>query len=398
MTLLRLALRDLRRSPFRSIAVCGAAFVVAALGFATLLVATGASDSLELVSERLGADVIVMPSGTETGVEGALLMGTPSSGFLDAADLETIRGLPGVEAASAQLYLASLSNASCCSVSEMFLVAFDPASDFTVQPWIRSELGPAGLMPGEAVGGALVSVPEGESAITLYGYPVSLKANLAPTGTNLDRSLFITAETAQAMASRSATAAIRPLELPGSGVSAILVRVSDGSEPAGVASLIGSTLASATATPAPGMFSTARQHMASAFGALTGMLVVAAAFALLFIALVSAMASHELRRETGVLRALGATRSSVIGMRTLRSALLAVMGGAGGIAVAALLTLLFRDLLVERLGFPFLYPAPVPLLILAVAGLSALSVGVGVATAVPAALAAWAEPATAMRE
>ena len=99
--------------------------------------------------------------------------------------------MPGVAAVSPQLYLSSLNNASCCSASEMFLVAFDPATDFTVSPWLEKNLG-GKLRLGEAVGGTYVFTPEGEQNIALYGYFVTLKGNLEPTGTNLDRSMFFT--------------------------------------------------------------------------------------------------------------------------------------------------------------------------------------------------------------
>ena len=47
----------------------------------------------------------------------------------------------GVAVASPQVYLESLSHASCCAVSHMFIVAYDPRTDFTVEPWLHQELG-----------------------------------------------------------------------------------------------------------------------------------------------------------------------------------------------------------------------------------------------------------------
>ncbi len=53
---------------------------------------------------------------------------------------------------------------------------------FTVTPWLQDKLH-GGLAQGEAVGGTYVFVPEGEQNIKLYGYYVTLKGNLEPTGT-----------------------------------------------------------------------------------------------------------------------------------------------------------------------------------------------------------------------
>jgi putative ABC transport system permease protein len=316
---------------------------------------------------------------------------------LPASHVDDIRVLPGVAKASAHVYLASLSNASCCSVSDMFLVAFEPETDFTVQPWIEEASGASGLEVGHSLGGSLVTVPDGEPGITLYGYPLTLSANLAPTGTNLDRSLFITMDTARAMASRSVTSAVSPLELREGSVSAVLVKVSEGSDAAGVASLIEERFPDVDAIPETGLFGESRRSMELAFRSLLALLGVSAGFALIFIALVSAMAAHERRRETGVLRALGVTRLGVIGVQLVQSAALTAGGGLIGIGIAALITYLFRDLLIARLGFPFLYPGAGELAVLALGGIALLVAGVSVAVAIPTGLASLGEPADTMR-
>jgi putative ABC transport system permease protein len=398
VTLLRLALRDIRRSAFRSWTIATCAFLVAALGLSALLLARGARASLDLVSARLGADIVVVPSGATTQVEAALLMGVPTRRWLPSAVVGQIRALPNVAAASPQLYLASLANASCCTVSNMFLVAFDPATDFTVQPWIREQVGASGLPIGGAVGGSLVAVPPGEKGLTLYGYPLDLKARLAPTGTNLDRSIFLTFETARDMASRSVTAAAQPLEVPSDGVSAVMVKVADGSEARGVASLITDRVKGVTASVAPSMFGAFRDETGAVLSGLLAALAVTGGFSLVFIALVSSMAAHDRRRELGVLRALGATRAGVVGLLVVQAAAVTAAGAATGAAVAAAGIYLFRDLIVRRSGIPLLFPAPGELALLVIAGVLSIVIGVSLAVALPASRTAIQEPATSMRE
>lgn len=398
MTLFRLALRDIGRSTFRSWVIALCAFLLAGLGLATLLVTRGGQASFNSVSDRLGADVIVVPSGSEMGVENALLMGVPTGTWMPASALDSIRKVPGVAVASPQLYLASLFQASCCTVDNMFLVAFDPATDFTIQPWIDQQLGARGLGLGEALGGTFVSVPEGQSGLKIYGYPLQLKAQLSPTGTNLDRSLFITAATALDMASQSATAAVRPLVIPADSVSAVLVRVDPGSDGEAVAGLIMKDVQNVTATPGPRMFGSFRSQLTAILGGLLAILVVTAALSLVFIALVSAMAAHERRREMGVFRALGMTRSSVVVFHVLQAAIVTVLGGLAGAGIAALGTWLFRDLLIKRLGFPFLYPAPGELALLVLTGLAVLTAGVSIAVAIPTVIAGLGEPGATMRD
>ena len=56
-------------------------------------------------------------------------------------NLDKIAAIPGVEVVSPQLYLATLTGASCCSVSDMFMIAYDPASDFHHPALAQAEAG-----------------------------------------------------------------------------------------------------------------------------------------------------------------------------------------------------------------------------------------------------------------
>ena len=157
------------------------------LALATVLIGRGAGDSLRLTQERLGADIVVVPEGSEQKVEGALLMGSPIKVWMPYGNVQKIAAVPGVQAASPQLYLESLSNASCCSVSNMFMVAYDPNTDFTIQPLARAE--DRRRSQAGPVRGRYVRVrTRGEQNITLYGYILTLKANLRA---DRDQSRFV---------------------------------------------------------------------------------------------------------------------------------------------------------------------------------------------------------------
>ena len=101
--------------------------------------------------------------------------------------------------ASPQIYLQSLFGAHCCAVSEMFMVVFDPKTDFSVTPWLQEKLG-RDLTIGEVIGGTHVFLPEGDEYIRLYGYDLDLKGTLEPTGIGIDSTMFMTMETAKDVA------------------------------------------------------------------------------------------------------------------------------------------------------------------------------------------------------
>jgi putative ABC transport system permease protein len=397
VTVIRLALRNLAGNAFRSWTVFLCALVVAGLTLSATLILRGAESSLRLALQRLGADIVVVPQGAEANVETALLMGTPATAWMPAGNVRALAGTPGVTAASPQLYLASLSNASCCSASEMFVVALDPRTDFTITPWLKQRLGD-GLRLGEAVGGSRVFTPPGERYIKLYGYHITLKGNLEPTGTGLDQTMFLTFETAQAVAKGSLTLAEKPLTIPPDSVSAILVNVRPEADPRLVARRIRQDLAGVSAIPSLDLFQTFRRQMTGVLRGVVALLGITWALSVGLIALVFSMAANERRREIGVLRALGSPRSFVLRSLLAEAAILGLGGGAIGLALSVLATYLFHNLLVVSLGIPFLLPSLPGLLLVVGGGLGAALVTVTLAALIPAYRISRQEPALAMRE
>ena len=109
MNLGQLAWRNIKGNAFRSWVVFLCAMVVAGFSLSAVMIIRGAEDSLRLALNRLGADIIVVPEGTETQVETALLMGKPIKVWMPQENLDKIARIPGVAVASPQLYLSSLS-------------------------------------------------------------------------------------------------------------------------------------------------------------------------------------------------------------------------------------------------------------------------------------------------
>ena len=392
-----LAVRGIAGSPFRSWLIGVCAFLIAAFLVATVLVVHGAQDSLHGASERLGADVIVVPRGAEAQVEGALLMGTPTKATMPQGDVTKIAAVDGVAAASPQLYLESLIDAPCCSVSEMFMVAFDPATDFTIEPWLKQRVG-GDLSLGQAVGGRYVFVPKGQENIALYGYFLSLRGNLEPTGTNLDRSLFVTFETAYDMARMSRTTAVKPLVIPPDAVSSVMVKVRPGADPQKVAVGIVKAVPDVNAIVSPEMFGAYRTQINGVLRSMLFVLGSITVLSLALMALVFSMAVHERRRQIGVLRALGASKGVVVQSFLTEAVILALAGGLVGVVVAAAGVYMFRALLVQTLGFPFLFPALGSLAALIAGGLALAMLFVALSAMVPALRISRQEPAESMRE
>ncbi len=391
-----LALRNAAGDPVRSwlIAIC--AFAIAAFAVSTAILVRGGQDSLHLAAARLGADVVVVPRGAATEVDGALLMGTVSRRWMPQADVARVAAVRGVAVASPQIYLESLSHASCCAVSDMFIVAFDPRTDFTVEPWLRQQLG-GRLGLQQAVGGSQVTTPVNYN-VMLYGYTMWLRGKLEPTGTNLDRSLFITLPTAYAMARSSRTTAVKPLVIPKDRVSSVMVKVTPGTDPTKVAGAIARAVPGVSAMVRPQMFAAYRTQIAGLLHVMLVVLALLLALALVVMVLLLSMAAHERRRELGVLRALGASRGVVVVALLAEALVMACAGGLAGVAVAGFGVGLFHTLIASRLGVPFVYPSGGALTAQIVAGLCLALLATAAAAVVPALRVSGEDPALAMRE
>jgi len=397
MNLIRLAIRNISGNSFRSFVVLLCAMLICGMALATGMILSGAGNSLRLAIERLGADIIVVPEGAADRIESALLMGHPTQSWMPASIVDRVAAALDVQAVSPQIYLATLSNASCCSVSDMFLIAYDPRTDFVVTPWLERTIG-GGLSLGEVIGGTNVFVPAGEQKIRLYGYPVTLKAKMEPTGTGLDRSLFLTLETAREIARASITNAEKPLEIPQDSVSAVMVKVKPGTNPRAVALNISVHISGVTPILSPDMFQSQRRDLAGLRNGVVMTLILVLGFSVLLIGLVFSMAANERRRELGVLRALGATRSFVFRALLTEAGLLALYGGVAGAALTILAVGLFRKLIISALGIPFLMPDVPVLVALILGGLVCALLSIMLAAMVPAYRISHEDPSIAMRE
>jgi putative ABC transport system permease protein len=397
MNLYHLAFKNISGNSFRSGVVALCALLVAAFTLTTTLLMRGAESSLRLAIDRLGADIVVVPAGSEAKIESALLMGVPAKFWMPQDNVNKIATIPGVQAVSPQLYLATLTGASCCSVSDMFIIAYDPKTDFTIQPWLQKKLG-TGLRLGEVVAGDYIFATEGDQNIKVYGYLVTLKANLEPTGTGLDQSMFLTFDTAYDIASKSVTQAEQPLEIPPDSISAVMVKALPGSDLYAVSAKIMQEVPNVTPIQSSNMFQSYRVQMTGLLKTILLIMGITWILSIVLIGLVFSMAANERRKELGVIRAIGATRRFIFQSLLLEASFLAILGGSIGIILTVLSIYLFQKLISVTLGIPFLLPSPGTLILQVGIGLFLALFSVNLAALLPAIKVSRQDPAVAMRE
>lgn len=397
MSLFGLSIRSIKGNRLRSLVIFFSVLGIAGFFVTTSLVVIGAQNSLQQGLNRLGADILVVPEGAQEKVETALLIGKPTNVWMSADLIQKVQSVSGVDTVSPQIYLQSLYGATCCSVSEMFLVVYDPATDFTITPWLERNLGRP-LDKGEVIGGSYIFVPPGENDIKLYGYDLTLRGNLEPTGTGLDQTIFMTVETAQTIAQSSLTTAEQPLNIPPNEISAIMVKVAPGYDSHKVALQMLLDVNGVVPVESPNLFGTFRKQMLGLLWGFIALLSLAWILSVILIGLIFSMAANERRREMAVLRALGATKLYILRVMLSESSLLAIGGGLLGIILASLGIYMFKDYIAGSLNMPFLFPSFGFFIMLVIVGLVLSIVTVLLAVLSPALKISWQEPAMAMRE
>ncbi len=364
----------------------------------TTLMAKGQEHSLNVGLERLGADITVVPVEKRFEAEEAFLLGTPvKDAWMPEENLDKVARLEGVEQVSPQIYLQSLTGAACCAAWELFIIAIDPETDFTIQPWLKEKLNkPLGFR--ELTGGQFVFVPEETGVLMLYGVDLDLIANLEPTGTGLDQTAFISFDTAQFMASESITKAMMPLEIPQGKISAIQVKVQPGYSVDDVATHIAQEISGIYAITSLGITRTVQHQTAGLFRALWTTMLIIWVVASLLMGLVFFMMVNERRREIGTLRALGASRNFIFRLFLTESVMLALGGGIAGVIVATMFVRFFGQFLTLTTEAPLLMPPLTSLLGFVFACLALALVVALPALVYPAIRASRIDPAEAMRE
>jgi putative ABC transport system permease protein len=397
MNLARLIVRNTARNGYRSGIIFCCSLLLAAMPFGITFLTEGGRAGLHSAMDRLGADLLVVPENLAVKVETALLTGKPFPVWMARENLNKVARVPGVAQVSPQLYLATLSGASCCSASEMFIMAYDPATDFTLRPWLAQNLG-RDLATNEVLGGSQIYPSDLQGNLLVYGTQLHLKGNLAHSGTGLDRTLFMTFETAREVARMSATRAMQKLTIPANEISAVLVKLEPGADPWSVANYIEHENSDILAIQSPQMVQSTRKEFTGLMRIIVLVVVLVWLLSIAVAGLVFSLAAHERRRELGVLRALGSSRGFVLRLLLGEAVILALTGAASGIALCLAIAYWFHDAIVYFLNIPFLFPPPAVLFTLILGGVLIATLSVMTAAFFPIWRASRMEPAQAMRE
>jgi putative ABC transport system permease protein len=224
--LVSVAFKNLRRKSFRTaILIVSIGLLVSILVFgSSFIISVGAS--LERASDRLGADILVVPTGARDFAEEVLLETKVKVFYMDKSIMDRVEAVEGIEKITYHTYLETILGV-CCDIPAAKVVAFDQEADFIVKPWLTKLIGRQ-LKKGEAIVGyesyENLDLLEVDSSV-LFNTRFNLVGVLEKTGTGLDNAIFITNENIDEIISKGSST------LKTDQISLIFAKVKEGYDP-----------------------------------------------------------------------------------------------------------------------------------------------------------------------
>jgi putative ABC transport system permease protein len=396
LSLSYLAVRNIKRKLFRTVSIIISVAVVSGTLFSATMVIYSVKRSIDVGTERLGADVLVVPASAEMKARSALISGEPSTFYMPRSVLGQVAKVEGVEKVTPQVFIES-SQFSCCYVANVLLVGFDPATDFSVTSWL-SDFSAGKFKDNDIIVGREIPTLKGRT-LKFYGHEFNVVGVLAPTGMHyLDNSAFMTMNSAYTMAAESSKKAMKKLEVTPDQISTVLVKVKEGYTPQRVAVKINYAVDGVKAIASSEVISTVKEQLSRLFTYLITIGGIVWVMALLLIGVVFSMIVNERQREIGLFRALGAKKGFMFRLLIMEASLLTTTGGLIGVLCGWVLVFSFKNLITRELNVPYLWP-PVSFTVALLVGCIVVSLVTGVLAALyPASISARMEPYNAIRK
>ena len=333
------ALKNLKRKKFRTgVLVFAIALLVSLLIFAISFTVSVAS-SLTKASDRLGADLVVIPIGTRGFAEEFLLESKNTSFYMPISIIEKVKKIEGIDRMTHHTYLSSISGL-CCDVPPTRIVAFDPDTDFIIKPWLLKTLG-RDLRLGEAIAGSVTSENLGLGLLdveaTIFENRFQIVGVLEKTGTGLDNALFMTEENLKNIIASGKS----PLKK--GEISIIFTKLKKGYDPDYVGKVLEGEI--------PEVDVMARSDMGAKFiGILADInkiflltTILASVLTTFLVWAIFSAIANERAKEIGIMRALGAKESHIVRLYLVEVALLGLLGSLIGVAAGTYISTLLAD-------------------------------------------------------
>jgi len=313
------------------------------------------NEGLTSLSDRLGADIIVVPQGYDSKIEGALLRGEPNTFYFDIEAVDRIKRIEGVANASPQLFIATLS-AGCCSFP-LQIIGVDFETDFNVKPWLSKHL-KLPLKDNEiVVGSNIVGNIRGE--VKFFNQPFIIAGRLSKTGMGFDNSVFMTMENARRLSKEYERIMQHPIAHNERLISSVMVKLKAGFDAKMVAKKISEEFKGEQLYPL-----ISKQMMNNISSGIENLtlyirILIIALYVLSFVVLIVSFSSifNERRSEFAMMRIIGATKTWIAILASLEAFIISSVSAFLGTITSLFIIMLFNQAIVVYLRMPFLSPS-----------------------------------------
>ena len=335
----------------------GSAGLTAFILFSSYFFVHSMESSIEASSNRMGADLLVVPKGYGGQAGDMMISGTATPFYMPKNTLDRIREIPEVEQLTPQIYLETVSTICCRTEGDFPIVAFDPTNDFTLKHWMAKdkELGKYEILIGSEAGGQNFLYHYDneyvEEWVVLFEKDFLVKGVMFPTGMGTDNTIFMSMDSANELNGKANSG----LNFPTNQISIILLKVKPGMESL-VKREIEKLDLDVDVVQGKGLQETIKTQIFPVkilSYVMIAMVILMSSLQVMtmFTALVS-----ERRKEIGMLRAMGATRFSTYRLLLLEAGLAAFIGGCIGSLLAGAMLFDNRILIMQVLQLPLLFP------------------------------------------
>jgi putative ABC transport system permease protein len=241
------------------------------------------------------------------------------------------------------------------------LVGIDPATDFTIKPWLSDFSGE--LKDNEIILGSNAHVFLGKSESHVgdkelfYGREFTVAGIMDPIGIGLDDAGFVSLNTVYQMAAFKEPTAVLKLDIQPGQISSLMVKVKPDVSRADMAVRIEQEVPSVRVVTSRELASSSVSRQLESLT--PGLILIGIGFWAISVLMIGALFSmivNERRRELGLLQAMGATRAFIFRLVMLEAVELTFVGGVLGLLIGGALILGLTGPVAGSLGIAYIWP------------------------------------------
>ena len=359
-------IRNIRKRPYRSFCLMLAAVIGSYALFVGLALKASLNNGIGRMQERMGADLMIVPESSEIEARNILLTGEPEFFYMDVSVAKAVADIEGVECATSQFYFTSLSS-DCCS-TRVQLIAFDPDTDFVINPWIDERV-TTDVAGGSVIIGSEVT-PLSNGKVKFYGSEYTVAGKLGETATGLDHSVFMTRDTMHEILNDARDKGYQFLnpEDDSSWVSTVLIRVTGDADITEVEKEIYKNAEGIKFIETDKLISDVTVKLGSVENIINVTLTVLLVFSFLTMILFFSVIFPERKKEFAVLRILGTSSRRICLFSLTEGITIGAAGGIAGLILGILTVFPFNHYIENSLDVPYLMPSVLAVILYGLAG------------------------------